>query len=111
VPDCCYTDKFKIRLTLQARGVEKDSDELRIEISWDGKWADNKTNSDATLWSDEAQSSEYSHLCEDARRKMIAPCNKSCAKPPNRPETDGVNLGEGTGLLALGKALARFLGL
>lgn len=41
VPDC-YTEKFRIAITLQARGLEADSNVSRIEISWDGKWADNK---------------------------------------------------------------------
>ena len=27
-------------VTLQARGVEVDSNRLRVKISWDGKWSD-----------------------------------------------------------------------
>ena len=38
-----YIEKFRIAVTLQARGVEKDSNILRIKISWDGKWSDDKT--------------------------------------------------------------------
>jgi hypothetical protein len=44
VPDT-FTGPFplKLRLTLQARGVEADSDTYRLEISWDGKWSDDQT--------------------------------------------------------------------
>jgi hypothetical protein len=35
-----FTGEFRVRLTLQARGVEADSKPLRIEISWNGQWAD-----------------------------------------------------------------------
>jgi hypothetical protein len=38
-----FTKEFKIALTLQARGVEADSNRLRLEISWDGEWSDNPT--------------------------------------------------------------------
>jgi hypothetical protein len=41
VPDV-YGEPIRIALTLQARGIEAESKPLRIEISWDGKWADNK---------------------------------------------------------------------
>jgi hypothetical protein len=34
---------FKISVTLQARGIEADSNLLRLEISWDGRWADGMT--------------------------------------------------------------------
>jgi hypothetical protein len=37
-----FTDKFRIAVTLQARGVEADSKPLRIKISWDGKWSADK---------------------------------------------------------------------
>jgi hypothetical protein len=37
-----YTEKFRIAVTLQARGAEKDSNILRVKISWDGKWSDDK---------------------------------------------------------------------
>ena len=30
----------KLLVTLQARGVEADSNLLRVKISWDGKWSD-----------------------------------------------------------------------
>jgi hypothetical protein len=38
----CYTEKFKIAVTLQARGLEAESNSLRIEISWDGNWSADK---------------------------------------------------------------------
>lgn len=41
VPDR-FTGPFKLALTLQARGVEADSRPLRLEISWNGKWSDDK---------------------------------------------------------------------
>ena len=37
-----YTEAFRIALTLKAKGVEAQSDDLRIEISWNGKWSDDK---------------------------------------------------------------------
>ena len=37
-----FTSSFRIAVTLQARGIEADSDRLRIEISWDGEWSDNR---------------------------------------------------------------------
>jgi hypothetical protein len=42
VPDL-FTGPFKIAVTLQARGIEADSDRLRLEISWDGEWSDDRT--------------------------------------------------------------------
>ena len=41
VPDR-FTQPFKLALTLQARGVEADLDPLRLEISWEGKWSDDR---------------------------------------------------------------------
>lgn len=41
VPDR-FTQPFKLALTLQARGVEADSRPLRVEISWNGKWSDDR---------------------------------------------------------------------
>jgi hypothetical protein len=40
-----FTGPFplKLRLTLQARGVEADSDKYLLEVHWDGKWSDDKT--------------------------------------------------------------------
>jgi hypothetical protein len=37
-----YTAACRIALTLQARGIEADSGRLRIEISWNGQWSDDK---------------------------------------------------------------------
>jgi hypothetical protein len=31
-----------MRLTLQARGVEAESNVLRVQVFWDGEWSDNK---------------------------------------------------------------------
>jgi hypothetical protein len=39
IPDT-FTGNVKMIFTLQARGLEADSDVLRIQISWDGKWSD-----------------------------------------------------------------------
>jgi hypothetical protein len=36
------TGAFKIALTVQASGIEADSDRLRVEISWDGEWSDDR---------------------------------------------------------------------
>src|SRR5208282_1172182 len=38
----CYTENFQIAVTLQARGLEAESNSLRIEISWDGNWSADK---------------------------------------------------------------------
>jgi hypothetical protein len=35
-----FAQPFRLFLTLQARGVEAESNSLRLEISWDGKWSD-----------------------------------------------------------------------
>jgi hypothetical protein len=35
-----WQDEVRFVLTLQARGVDSDSDEFRVEVSWDGQWAD-----------------------------------------------------------------------
>jgi hypothetical protein len=32
----------KMRLTLKARGLEADSNTLRVEVSWDGQWSDDR---------------------------------------------------------------------
>jgi hypothetical protein len=37
-----YTQACRIRLTLQARGLEADSDLLGIEIFWEGQWSDDR---------------------------------------------------------------------
>lgn len=37
-----YTEECRIALTFQARGLERDSDLLRVEVSWDGKWSDDR---------------------------------------------------------------------
>jgi hypothetical protein len=37
-----FDKQFRMVITLQARGVEADSNILRVEISWNGKWADDK---------------------------------------------------------------------
>jgi hypothetical protein len=37
-----YSRECRIRLTLQARGMEADSNLLRVEISWNGKWSDDQ---------------------------------------------------------------------
>jgi hypothetical protein len=37
-----FDQPIRMRLTLQASGVEADSNVLRINVSWDGKWSDNK---------------------------------------------------------------------
>ena len=37
-----FDEATKIRLTLQAKGVEMDSNTRQIEIIWDGKWTDDK---------------------------------------------------------------------
>ena len=31
---------FKIALVVQARSIEMDSDPLRVELTWNGKWSD-----------------------------------------------------------------------
>lgn len=41
IPDV-YTGPFRIAVTLRARGVEADSNVLRVDIAWDGKWSDDK---------------------------------------------------------------------
>jgi hypothetical protein len=41
IPDL-FTQAFKIAVTLQARGIEGDSNRLRVEISWDGGWSDDR---------------------------------------------------------------------
>jgi hypothetical protein len=33
-------EPFKMAFTLQARSIEKDSNLLRVEVSWNGQWAD-----------------------------------------------------------------------
>lgn len=38
-----YTKATRLRLTLQAKGVEADSNQLRFQIAWDGQWSDDKT--------------------------------------------------------------------
>jgi hypothetical protein len=38
-----WREACRLRLTLQARGVEADSNVLRIEISWNGRWSDDPT--------------------------------------------------------------------
>jgi len=38
------TEKCQMFLTLQARSIEADSNILRLEISWDGQWADDMTD-------------------------------------------------------------------
>jgi hypothetical protein len=35
-----YDKVTSLRLTLKARGVEADSNELRLKIDWDGQWSD-----------------------------------------------------------------------
>jgi hypothetical protein len=35
-----WQDKVRFVLSIQARGIESDSDVFRVEISWDGQWAD-----------------------------------------------------------------------
>jgi hypothetical protein len=42
IPDT-ITGQVKMLFTLQARGSEADSNVLRIEISWDGKWSNTRT--------------------------------------------------------------------
>jgi uncharacterized membrane protein len=42
VPDT-FTTPFNFIFTLQARGVEADSLPRRFEISWNGKWSDDRT--------------------------------------------------------------------
>jgi hypothetical protein len=37
-----FPEPFKFAFTLRARGVEAESNPLRLEISWDGKWSDNR---------------------------------------------------------------------
>ena len=37
-----YTQATRLRLTLQARGVEADSNQLQVQIAWDGQWSDDK---------------------------------------------------------------------
>ena len=37
-----FTEPFKFVFTVQARGVEGDSDPRRLEISWNGKWSDDR---------------------------------------------------------------------
>jgi len=32
----------RLVFTLEARGVEKDSDPLRVEVSWNGQWSDDR---------------------------------------------------------------------
>jgi hypothetical protein len=34
---------FRMIATLQASGIEAESNILRVEISWDGKWSDDMT--------------------------------------------------------------------
>ena len=35
-----WQTQTRLRLLLQARSVEADAQSLRVEISWDGNWAD-----------------------------------------------------------------------
>jgi hypothetical protein len=35
-----WQDEVRFILTLQARGVDADSEVFRVEISWDGQWSD-----------------------------------------------------------------------
>lgn len=41
VPDT-MTGAFRIAVTLQAKGIEAESDTVRFEISWNGQWSDDK---------------------------------------------------------------------
>ena len=38
--DLRFKDEAHIRITLQAEGTELDSNQLVVEIHWDGKWSD-----------------------------------------------------------------------
>ena len=38
-----FRDEAHIRVTLQAEGTELDSNELVVEIHWDGNWSDDST--------------------------------------------------------------------
>ena len=37
-----FTQATRLRLTLRARGIEADSNQLRVQIAWDGQWSDDK---------------------------------------------------------------------
>jgi hypothetical protein len=37
-----YPQATKLRLTLRARGVEQDSNQLQVQIAWDGHWSDDQ---------------------------------------------------------------------
>jgi hypothetical protein len=39
-----WEEAVRFALTLQARGVDSDSDVFRVEISWDGKWSDDTSD-------------------------------------------------------------------
>jgi hypothetical protein len=36
------TSLFRMKVTLQARSIEVESNILRVEISWDGEWSDDR---------------------------------------------------------------------
>lgn len=40
VPDTTYRDNCSIVCTFQARGINVDSNIIKIEIAWDGQWND-----------------------------------------------------------------------
>lgn len=42
MPDT-FEGPLKIAVTLQARGIEVESNLLRLEISWDGQWSDDRS--------------------------------------------------------------------
>jgi hypothetical protein len=35
-----FSGPFRMRMTLQGKGIEADTTPRRVEISWDGQWAD-----------------------------------------------------------------------
>ena len=37
-----FTGPLRLRLTLQARGIESDSNTLRVTVSWNGQWSDDR---------------------------------------------------------------------
>jgi hypothetical protein len=37
-----FNQATRLRLTLRARGIERDSNELRVQIAWDGQWPDDR---------------------------------------------------------------------